>query len=130
MTIGYLDLEDIEDFFRLFDKTEERASTPIAIGKVTTFSNDGQKLKIDLFITTRVTYPEDGDTIIRHFKNMGSCLIPFEALKNGRRGEKEEYEDRKKAMDAIIKEVDTLRNNLTMKFEGKGFPVLKGVWTV
>lgn len=126
MSIAVLDVEDPEELALLFAGQEKEI--PISIGQTNVRSADNQSLSINFIITTRVDL-ESGDTLVRFIQNMGTGLIPFVAMKEGSRRDKEDYEERKKIMDEIIKKTSELKRNYTLKLEGKGHSVIKGVWT-
>jgi len=118
-----LEIERLEDIYDLFSGDEKEIT--IAVGQVNTTNEE--MLSIALMVTIRANI-EEGDTLVVYSEQVGTALIPFDALLQGTKKDKEEHAIRKPKYDALISLVKERRNKIIMTLEGKGYNVIRGVW--
>ena len=127
-----LDVESPDEFFNLFKNQEK--DVLIAVGNEVATNEEGTAIKITGRITARVFFTNEGsnldtDTVIKYGEELGVAILPNEAWKEngGKLGER--YEEIKKTYDEAWKKINAWKNKYVMSFQGKGYTVVKGVFS-
>ena len=109
-----LEMEELEDFFKLFEGKE--AETPMFIGQLNYHGET--TMSVDVVVTTR--YVDDGEvTIVSYKKDCGVAKIPTA----------ENYELEKKELENLDVLAETMKKEMEAKLSQKGFETFRGMWT-
>lgn len=117
----YLDVEEEEEMYKLFEGREEETS--LFVGQLNEYPQDGSTVMVRIIVTAR---PAGYDAIVRYTEDIGSTILPVETTTEEL---KPLYNKRKSALEKLNAEVEARRKELTAHFKDKGFTVYRGVWS-
>jgi len=118
----HLELEELDDFFRMFEGKE--IETPIFIGQMNYATKDA--MSVDVIISTR--YVDDGEvTIITYKQSVAVVDLPDPSL--DRPETKHIFEAQQKRLEELDIKANVKKDEFIKIFKDKKFAVYRGVWT-
>lgn len=118
----HLEIEELDDFFKLFEGKE--AETPVFIGQINYQTESS--MSVDVAVTTR--YVDDGEVTIVSFKeSCGVAKIPNQIL--NRQETKELFEAQTKELGNLDVLAEAKKKEYDLLFNKKGFVTYRGIWT-
>jgi len=118
----HLEMEELEDFFKLF--TGKEAETPIFIGQMNYRTET--TMSVDVAISTR--YVDDGEVTIVSFKDdCGVADIPNQLY--DRAETKDIYEAQLKKLENLDVLAEAKKKEFDSLFKEKGYTTYRGIWT-
>jgi hypothetical protein len=123
-----LQLETVDEFLRVFEGDEK--DVRVCIGTTNITSKEGI-VTYSIVISSRLK-DEDGDVMMfRYSEVIDSAPIPPEPWKDSEsKAYQEEYNNAKVRFDTVVNLVNSKKDELIKKFQGKGFEVIQGVWFI
>lgn len=117
----HLEIEEIEDFFKMFDGKE--TDTPIFVGQMNYATKE--TMSVDVVISTR--YVDDGEVTIISFKD--SCGVAELPNKIYDRPEtKHIFDAQEKELASLDTKAEAMKIAMIDMFKKKGYVVYRGIW--
>jgi len=118
----HLEMEELDDFFKLFE--EKEAETSVFIGQMNYTTKE--TMSVDIVMSTR--YTDDGvGTIVSYKESVGVADIPNQMY--DREETKHIYTEQEKELTSLDTKAEAKKIEMLALFKQKGYTTYRGIWT-
>jgi len=117
----HLELDELEEFFKLFDGKE--IETPVFIGQMNYATKE--TMSVDVVLSTR--FVDEAEVVVTYKENVGLAELPNNIY--NREETKSIFESQQKELRNLDVLAESKKKELIKLLKEKGFDTYKGIWT-